>query len=80
MSKALESLFAACEELKASDVHVMAGRKPSFRVHGALAPNGDFRELDAAETETLALELGRWTMPPGTALPHVQRTGRSAPA
>ena len=66
MSKALESLFAACEELKASDVHVMAGRKPSFRVHGALAPNGDFRELDAAETETLALELGRWTMPPGT--------------
>ena len=59
MSKALESLFAACEELEASDVHVMAGRKPSFRVRGSLAPNGDFRELDAAETETLALELGR---------------------
>ena len=48
MSKALESLFAACEELEASDVHVMAGRKPSFRVRGSLAPNGDFRELDAA--------------------------------
>jgi len=48
MSKALESLFSACEELEASDVHVMAGRKPSFRVRGALAPNGDFRELDAA--------------------------------
>jgi len=66
MSKALESLFAACEELEASDVHVMAGRKPCFRVRGALAPNGEFRELDAAETETLALELGRLTMPPGT--------------
>ena len=61
MSKALESLFAACEELEASDVHVMAGRKPCFRVRGALAPNGDFRELNAAETETLALELGRMT-------------------
>ena len=66
MSKALESLFAACEELEASDVHVLAGRKPCFRVRGALTPNGEFRELDAAETETLALELGRLTMPPGT--------------
>ena len=65
MSKALESLFAACEELEASDVHVMAGRRPCFRVRGALAPNADFRELDAAETETLALELGRMAMPPG---------------
>ena len=65
MSKALESLFSACEELEASDVHVMAGRKPCFRVRGALAPNGDFRELNAAEAETLALELGRMTMPPG---------------
>ena len=65
MSKALESLFAACEELEASDVHVMAGRRPCFRVRGALAPNGGFRELNAAETETLALELGRMTMPPG---------------
>ena len=27
MSKALESLFSACEELEASDVHVMAGRR-----------------------------------------------------
>ena len=65
MSKALESLFAACEELEASDVHVMAGRKPCFRVRGALAPNGDFRELNAAEAEALALELGRMTMLPG---------------
>ena len=64
MSKALESLFAACEELEASDVHVMAGRKPCFRVRGALAPNGDFRELNAADAEALALELGRMTMPP----------------
>ena len=65
MSKALESLFAACEELEASDVHVMAGRRPCFRVRGALAPNGDFRELNAADAEALALELGRMTMPPG---------------
>jgi Tfp pilus assembly pilus retraction ATPase PilT len=41
MSKALESLFSACEELEASDVHVMAGRKPCFRVRGALAPRSD---------------------------------------
>ena len=65
MSKALESLFAACEELEASDVHVMAGRRPCFRVRGALAPNGGFRELNAADAEALALELGRMTMPPG---------------
>ena len=65
MSKALESLFAACEELEASDVHVMAGRRPCFRVRGALAPNGDFRELNAADAEALALELGRMTMLPG---------------
>ena len=65
MSKAVESLFSACEELEASDVHVMAGRKPCFRVRGALSPNGDFRELNAADAEALALELGRMTMPPG---------------
>ena len=63
MTKPLESLFSACEELDASDVHVMAGRRPCFRVRGSLAPNGDFRELNAAETETLALELGRLAMP-----------------
>ncbi len=45
MSKALESLFAACEELEASDVHVMAGRKPCFRVRGALTPRSDFRAI-----------------------------------
>ena len=53
MSKALESLFAVCEELEASDVHVMAGRKPSFRVRGSLAPNGDFRELEYVGTDPL---------------------------
>ena len=45
MSKALESLFAVCEELEASDVHVMAGRKPSFRVRGSLAPPSAFRAI-----------------------------------
>ena len=45
MSKALESLFAVCEELEASDVHVMAGRRPCFRVRGALAPRLDFRAI-----------------------------------
>ena len=67
MSKALESLFATCEELEASDMHIMAGRRPCFRVRGALVPNADFRELKAADTETLALELGRMAIPPETA-------------
>ncbi len=62
----LESLFALCEERKASDIHLTAGEPPWMRLQGVLAPIGDER-LSDSDAESAAVWLGATTMPASTA-------------
>jgi twitching motility protein PilT len=71
---ALEALFARCEALGASDVHLAAGQPPWMRVRGRLAPEGA-PALDAAAVEGIAVALGATTLPPGAAEDAAARRG-----
>ena len=66
MDALLESLFAACEESKASDLHLATGLAPRFRVRGALVEFGGYRPFDAKSVDAVAMELGLSTLPLGT--------------
>lgn len=63
MSALLDRLFAHCEQVQASDIHLGAGSPPRFRVQGVLAPHPDFAEMSPDEAESLALELVETTLP-----------------
>ena len=66
MSPILQSLFSLCEEYVASDVHVMVGFAPRFRIRGALVEKGDFAPFDERAVDEIAVELGLTTLPIGT--------------
>ena len=66
MDALLESLFAACEESKASDIHLATGLAPRFRVRGSLVELGGYRPFDAKAVDAVAMELGLTTLPLGT--------------
>ena len=61
----LESLFAHCVELGASDVHLSVDEPPRFRVQGQLAPRPEFAPFDARTVDEIAMELGLYTLPLG---------------
>ena len=62
----LERIFARCESLGASDVHLAAGQPPWLRVRGRLSPDPG-PVLGAAEMDAAAAALGATTLPPGAA-------------
>ena len=66
MDELLESLFSACEEMSASDIHLATGLAPRFRVKGELAERGGYRPFDAKTVDAMAMELGLTTLPVGT--------------
>ena len=61
----LESLFAHCVELGASDVHLSVDEPPRFRIQGRLAPRPEFPPFDARTVDDIAMELGLYTLPLG---------------
>ncbi len=65
MNNLLESLFARCEELGASDIHISAGYAPRLRVMGELLPLEDYRLFDEKAVDLIAMELGLTTLPLG---------------
>ena len=67
MTGALADLFSLCEQLDASDIHLLAGRPPRFRIRGELEEIGSCAaEMDVKKVDALAMELGLSTLPPGT--------------
>ena len=66
MDALLKSLFAACEESKASDIHLATGLAPRFRVSGSLMELGDYSPFDAKSVDAVAMDLGLTTLPLGT--------------
>ncbi|MBR1871152.1 MAG: PilT/PilU family type 4a pilus ATPase [Kiritimatiellae bacterium] len=62
----LERLFAYCEGLSASDIHLGAGVKPRFRVQGRLEECGEFPALDSEMVDAAAMTLGLTTLPVGS--------------
>lgn len=60
----LETLFAACEEGNASDIHLTAGEPPWMRTQGVLSPVGE-KTLLREVADAAAVELGATTMPEG---------------
>lgn len=65
MNNLLESLFARCEELGASDIHLSPGELPRLRLTGELMPLDDYRLLDEEAVDAIAMELGLTTLPLG---------------
>lgn len=65
MSPILENLLAMCEEYGASDLHLAVGRRPRFRLRGALVEQGDFRPFDAKTVDAITMELGLHTLSAG---------------
>ncbi len=66
MSPVLESLFSACEDLDASDLHLAVGLSPRFRIRGALVPKGDMRPFNVKDVDEIVAELGLTTLPIGS--------------
>ena len=66
MSSLLENLLAMCEEFEASDLHLSVGFAPRFRIRGALVAKGDFRPFDSETVDSLAMEIGLFTLPVGS--------------
>ncbi|RME70043.1 MAG: type IV pilus twitching motility protein PilT [Planctomycetota bacterium] len=52
----IDTLLRKLHELEGSDLHILAGQPPKFRVHGALEPVTD-QPLDNAAVETLLYEI-----------------------
>ncbi len=53
----LEEILKLSLELGASDIHIVAGLKPQFRIHKELGPVDQFDVLTAYDTERFAREL-----------------------
>ena len=51
----LESLFAECASLGASDIHLTTNQPPRFRVQGQLAPRPEFAPVDAQTVDDIAM-------------------------
>ena len=66
MNAILESLFAACEESGASDIHLATDMPPRFRVRGELVELGGYRAFDSKTVDAVAMELGLFTLPVGS--------------
>lgn len=66
MSNLLESLFARCEELGASDIHLSPGQTPRLRLMGELVQLDDYRLFDDEAVDAIAMELGLTTLPLGS--------------
>ena len=66
MSPILTSLFSLCEEYQASDLHIMVGFPPRFRIRGALVEKGGMAPFDQKAVDEVAMELGLTTLPVGT--------------
>ncbi len=60
----LQRLFAHCESVRASDIHLSAALAPRFRIQGRLASDKAHAALAAEEIEACGLELIVETMPP----------------
>ncbi|MBO5642906.1 MAG: PilT/PilU family type 4a pilus ATPase [Kiritimatiellae bacterium] len=65
MSNILENLFALTEEFGASDLHLNAGFAPRFRIDGKLIEKGDIKPYDMKAVDSIAMELGLYTLPAG---------------
>lgn len=65
MDALIESLFSICEEYGASDIHLAADMAPRFRMKGVLVEKGGYRKFDMATVDSVAMELGLLTLPPG---------------
>ena len=66
MSPMLETLLAMCEETNASDLHLSVGLAPRFRIRGALVEHGSFRPFDVKAVDSIAMEIGLFTLPVGS--------------
>lgn len=62
---ALERIYAYCEGLQASDVHLSSGESPRFRVQGRLETYPEFPAMDGEGVDDIAMELGLSTLPAG---------------
>ncbi len=65
MNNLLESLFARCEELGASDIHLSPGEPPRLRLAGELVPLDDYRIFDEEAVDAITMELALATLPLG---------------
>lgn len=63
----LERLFAYCEGLGASDIHLGADLRARFRVQGKLEEYPEFPVFDTQGVDALAMHLGLATLPIGSA-------------
>lgn len=68
-SAMLERLFAECERVQGSDIHVAAGSAPRLRVQGALRPLDGFPVAEPALCEAIGICLGRTSVPADVADP-----------
>ena len=58
----LESLFAECASLGASDIHLTTNQPPRFRVRGRLSPRPDLMSFNGEQVDEIAMELGRHSL------------------
>lgn len=65
LSALLNGIFATCESLNASDVHLACGFVPRFRLQGALVPYPGFEALGSEKVDAIAMEMGLETLPVG---------------
>ncbi|MBO7720793.1 MAG: PilT/PilU family type 4a pilus ATPase [Kiritimatiellae bacterium] len=65
MTTLLGHILARCDELKASDVHLAWDEKPRYRIQGRLLPDSDSAALKRDAVDSLAMELGLFTLPKG---------------
>ena len=52
----LESLFAECASLGASDIHLTTNQPPRFRVRGRLSPRPDLMSFNGEQVDEIAME------------------------
>ena len=53
----LDTIFNEGSRLKASDIHIVPGRPPLYRIHGNLTPSAHFKPFTPEQTETFILQL-----------------------
>lgn len=66
MTEELAKLFAQCESIGASDMHLASGEMPRFRIQGELMPHPGYGKLDGEKVDAIAMELGLETLPLGS--------------
>ena len=62
---AIGRIYAYCEGLQASDVHLSSAEPPRFRVQGNLETFAEFPAMDSESVDAIAMELGLTTLPIG---------------